>query len=83
MVLVGMRDDESCELVAALDNESGIGEQDIDARGAVVAERDAAIEHEPLPLIAVEVEVHADLARAAEREKEELVRSFDHPALRS
>ena len=39
----------------------------------IVGEGDAAIDHQPLPSIAVEGEVHADLAGAAERQEDQLV----------
>ena len=39
----------------------------------LVAEGDAAIDDQPLAAIAVEVEVHPDLARPAERQEEQRV----------
>src|SRR6185295_2699363 len=83
MVLVGMSDDDADEVLAALLDESRIGHHDLDARRAVVAEGDAEIDHQPLAGMAVEVEVHADLARAAQREEQQLVvRGNCHPRLR-
>ena len=37
------------------------------------AEGDAEVDHQPLAGMAVEIEVHADLARAAQRQEQELV----------
>ena len=73
MVLVGVGDDDAGEILLALLDEGGIGHHDLDARHGVVAEGDAEIDHQPLAGVAVEVEVHADLARAAERDEQQLV----------
>ena len=40
---------------------------------SIVAEGDAEIDHQPLAGMAVEVEVHADLAGAAQRQEQQLV----------
>jgi hypothetical protein len=54
------------------------GRQDhLDARRRLVAERHAQVDDDPLPVVrrpvAVEVEVHADLVRPAERQEDEFV----------
>ena len=55
----------------------GVGQDDLDARRGLVAEGHAEIDHDPLAGVrraeAVEIEVHADLVRPAERQEDELV----------
>ena len=83
MVLVGMGDDDADQVLAALLDEGGIGHHDLDARHRVVAEGDAEIDHQPLAGMAVEIEVHADLAGTAQGEEQELVvRGNCHERLR-
>ncbi len=82
MVFVAMRHDETGEAVAPLDDEAGIGHQHVEARLAVVGEGDAAIDHQPFAAIAVQRQVHADLAGTAEREEDELFGCRHEAALR-
>ncbi len=74
MVFMRMGRDDPQEAVAAFDDKGGVGHDHIDP-GLVLllAEGDAAIDDQPLAAIAVEVEVHPDLAGAAEREEIERV----------
>ena len=66
MVLMAVRqDDPDQPLLLALD-ELKIGEDEIDPGIFGVGERQAEVGHDPLPAAAVEIDVHADLARAAE-----------------
>src|SRR5258706_744979 len=74
VILVRMRDHEPDQIGLALDDEGRIRHHDLDPRYRVVAEGHAEIDHQPLAGIAVEVEVHADLAGAAERHEQQLVR---------
>ena len=71
MVLMGMSDDDRLELAAQLLDEIDVGQDEIDARQLRSRKGHAAIDHDPLPVlggaIAVECEVHADFANAAER----------------
>ena len=63
MVLMRVRRDDAEQLVAALHNETWVGHDDIDPRlMLLLAKGDAAIDDQPLTPIAVNVEVHADLA---------------------
>ena len=63
MVLMRVRRDDAEQLVAALHNETRVGHDDIDPRlMLLLAKGDAAIDDQPLTPIAVNVEVHADLA---------------------
>jgi len=72
MILVRVRQHEADQVGAPLDDELGIGHQHVDTRRAVVPERDAKIDHQPLAGIAVEIEVHADLAGTAQRDEKKL-----------
>ncbi len=69
-----VRRDNSEEPVAAFDDEGGIWHDDLDPGLRIVSEGDAAIENEPVAGITVEVQVHPDLAGAAERDKEQRAR---------
>ena len=73
MVLVGVGQHDAQKVGAAFLDEGRIGHHDLDAGHGVVGEADAEVDHQPLAGMAVEIEVHADLARAAQREEEELV----------
>ena len=78
MVLMGVGEHQPQQVRAALDDKGGVGHHDLDAGDAVVAERHAEIDHQPLAVEAVEVEVHADLAAAAERHEQQLVVALRH-----
>ena len=73
MVLVAVGQDDAEQVVAPLLDEGEIGEHQLDAGIGRVGEGHAEIDHDPLALAAVEIDVHADLARAAEREEEQFV----------
>ena len=73
MVLMGVGGDNPQQAVAVFDDEGRVCDHDIDAGLRIVAKGDAAIDDQPLAAIAVEVEVHADLAGAAERQEIERV----------
>ena len=78
VVLVRVRDEDADEIAAVLLDEAHVGQDHVDA-GVELAlgEGDPAIDHEPLARIrrpvAIEVEVHADLAEAAKAHEHELV----------
>ena len=74
MILVRVRRDDAEQPVAPLDDKGRVGHDHIDP-GLVLllAEGDAAIDDQPLAAIAVEIEVHPDLAGAAERQEIERV----------
>ena len=86
MVLVRVADHDARELVLALQQVADIGQDAIDS-GQIVseAEGDADVDCKPLPIapvpVAVEGEVHADLADAAERHEDEFVRAHQGPAV--
>ncbi len=91
MVLVAVGHHQPDQIVPMLGDEARVGHHDIDAGHRVVAEGHAEIDHQPLAVIAVEIEIHADLAGAAERQEQELAVApdrrvepvFGHARLRS
>ena len=80
MVLMGVRQHEPDQVLALLFEEADVGHDQVDARQMLlVAERHAEIDREPGALVAVaeavDRQVHADLANAAERRKGQFVRA--------
>jgi hypothetical protein len=73
MVLMRVGDDEAGQVGLALGGEARIGHDDLDPRHGLVRKRDAQIDHQPFAGIAVEVEVHADLAGAAQGQEHQLI----------
>src|SRR3546814_10181183 len=73
MVLVPVGDDDALQTVELAFDEAEIGQDHVDAGIIRIGEGDAAIDHQPLAAAAVAIDVHADFARAAEREKQEFV----------
>ncbi len=75
MILVGVREHDADEVAFLLLEETDVGHDEIDARRGVVAEGDADIDAQPAAALfgadAVEREIHADLADAAERHEQE------------
>ncbi len=73
MVLVGVGEHQRHQIVAAALDKIGIGHDDVDARRGIVAEGDAAIDHQPFAGMAVQVQIHADFAGTAERQEQQVV----------
>ena len=77
MVLVGVGEDEAEQVLLLAFDIERVGHDDFNARLAAIGEGDAQVDRQPFTVrgrtIAVEVEVHADLARAAERQEDEFV----------
>jgi len=69
MIFVRMGRDDAEQLVLAFDDEGRVRHDHIDASMLLLTKSDAAIEHQPLVAVGVEVEVHPDLAAAAERDE--------------
>src|SRR3546814_10766577 len=65
--------DDALQTVELAFDEAEIGQDHVDAGIIRIGEGDAAIDHQPLAAAAVAIDVHADFARAAEREKQEFV----------
>ena len=76
MVLMAVGEDDAEQIGAMLLDEGEIGQDQLDARIIGIGEGQAEIDHHPFALAAVEIDVHADLARAAEREEEEFFAGF-------
>ena len=55
MVLVRVRRHDPQQPVATLDDEGGVGHDDLEPGLGIIAEGDAAIEHEPVAGVTVEV----------------------------
>jgi hypothetical protein len=73
VVLVRVGEDDAEQAVEPLLNELEVGEHQVDAGVVGIGEPHAEVDHQPLAIAAVEVDVHADLARAAEREEQQFV----------
>ncbi len=77
VVLVGVGQDDAENVVGIGLDELGIRQDDLDARRRLVAERHAQVDDDPLAIVrrpeAVQVEIHADLVRPAERQEDEFV----------
>ena len=72
MILMPVREHDADQAVGMTLDEVEIGEHEIDAGIGGIGEGEAEIDHHPFAVAAVEIDVHADFARAAEREEEEL-----------
>ena len=80
MVLMGVRQHQPDQVLALLLEKADVGHDQVDARQMLlVAEGDAEIDRQPGALVAVaeavDRQVHADLADAAERRKGQFVRT--------
>ena len=78
MIFMGMGEHEPEEVFALLDQKADVRHDEIDAGQMLFGgKRDAEIDHDPLPAAAVaeavDREIHADLADAAERREHKLV----------
>ena len=78
VVFVGVRDEQCLERLTALNDEGRIRHQHVRPRLAGSGKGHTAIDHEPGPVVAVEVHVHADFAATTEREKVEIVWAWIH-----
>ncbi len=72
-----MGEDDADDVLPEGLDEGRVGQDHLDPRGGLVSEGDAEIDHDPLAVVggaeAVEIEVHPDLVRPAERQEDELV----------
>jgi hypothetical protein len=87
VILMGVGQHDAEDVVGVLLDEAGVRQDNLDAGRGLVAEGHAEIDHDPLAGVrraeAVEIEVHADLVRPAQRQEDELVvRVCGHPAAR-
>ena len=76
MIFMRVGEQEPGDIVPLFLDEPNVGKDHIDAGLGLAAEGDAHIDDEPfagaLAAVAVEVEIHADLAHAAERQEDEI-----------
>src|SRR3954447_16972859 len=70
MVLVTMGQDDPREPFLLFLDELEIGQDQVDPRIARIGEGQAEVDHDPLPAAAVEIDVHADLAGAAQGDEQ-------------
>ena len=73
MVLMGVGQDQADQVVSMVGDEGRVGHDHIGPRRQVVAEGHAEVDHQPLAAISEQVQVHADLAGAAEGEEIQFV----------
>src|SRR3546814_7878370 len=80
MVFMAVGEDDAEQVRLALLDEGDVGQDELDPGIGGIGEGEAEIDHHPFALGAIEIDVHADLARAAKREEEEFVagRSEEH-----
>ena len=78
VVFMPVRQDDTDEIVQAILDEGQVGQDDIDAGICGIGEGHAQIDHQPLAGVAIEIDVHADLARAAEGAEEKFVGFGSH-----
>ena len=73
MVLVAVGQDDAEQVLPPPLDEVEVGQHEVDAGIGGIGEGQAEVDHHPFAVAAVEIDVHADLARAAERAEEEFV----------
>ena len=73
VILVRVRKDDADQVLAALLDEIEIGEDQLDTGIFIARKGHAEIDHDPLALAAVEIDVHANLPGTAKGEKQEFV----------
>jgi hypothetical protein len=76
MVLMAVGEDDAEQVLAPLLDEGEIGQDQFDAGIGRIGEGEAKVDHDPFALAAVEIDVHANLAGAAEREEEQFLAGF-------
>ena len=67
MILMGMGQNQPDQLVPMGLDEGGVRHDDVNARRLIGTERDPQIDHEPLVIVPVEIEVHPNLTGTAKR----------------
>ncbi len=78
VVLMGMRDDQPYQAVPALRDEPRIGHHHVHLGVFGATEADPAIDGEPTAAAAVEIEIHADLARPAQGQEGQITACSVH-----
>jgi hypothetical protein len=80
MVLVPVGQDDPGQTILLLLDELQLGQDQVDPRIVHVGECHAEVDHQPLAAATVEIDVHADLARPAERAKQQFFSRYHSPA---
>jgi hypothetical protein len=70
VILMAMGQDQRDQILAALFDEFEVGKDEVDAGIIRLAKGHPAVDHQPFAVGPVEIDVHANLARAAKREEE-------------
>jgi ActR/RegA family two-component response regulator len=78
MVFMPVGEDDAEQVLLAILYEFEIGHDDVDARIIMGTEGHAKVEHDPFAVAAIEIGVHADLARPAERDEEQFLAGNGH-----
>ena len=77
MVLMGVGEHNPGQIAPALNNKPRIRHLDM-RRTTVSLKGNTAIHHQPLAIVAEEVEIHADFPAAAKGQKQEFTRAWRH-----
>src|SRR5689334_16111290 len=77
MVLMPVREDDPGEILLLVLDELQVGKDQVDAGIVGAGKGQPQIDHDPLAPAAIQIDVHADLARSAERDEKEFF-SGDH-----
>jgi hypothetical protein len=72
MVFVTVREDDPGEAIALVLDELQLGQDQVDAGLVRIGEGQPQVDHQPLTAGAVKIDIHADLARPAERAEQQL-----------
>ena len=73
MIFMGMGQDNRFQLFRAGFDKPQIWQNHINAWHGVIRKADAKIDHQPAPLIMIKIGVHADLARPAKRQENQII----------
>jgi len=75
MILMRMGQNKPAQIFDTLLNKGRIRHDHINARGSLITKGDATIHHQPFFIMSIQVQIHPDLARAAQRQEQELIRT--------
>ncbi len=75
MIFMGVRHDKAGKPVQLIQRKGGIRRHHIDTGRRIVAKGDAHIDHQPVTIMAIKAHIHADFARAAQRDEHHFVRA--------
>ena len=73
MILVPVGDDDADQVLQPVLDEREVGEHKVDAGQCRIGEGHAEIDHQPFAVAPVQVDIHPDLAGAAERQEDQFV----------